>query len=73
MCVAFAYTHGNGNCDGISISNAYGYANCNTWRQNYPYTAAASHAAASGLRPASNGRFFGDSRSLASPRNAYFR
>jgi hypothetical protein len=51
LFVAFAYTHGNGNrnthgnrnahCNGngVSISNANG----NTWRQNYPHTAAAPH------------------------------
>jgi hypothetical protein len=54
LCVAFAYTHsdGNGNANsdsdgnGVSISNANDYANCNTWRQNYPHTTAASHAGA---------------------------
>ena len=40
--------------------------------QVYSYTAAASHTAASAVRLPFSGRFFGDSRSLASPRNAYF-
>jgi hypothetical protein len=66
MWVALANTYGY--CNSDSDSDAY----CNTWRQNYPHTAAASHAAAPALRPAFNGHFFGDSRSLASPRNAYF-
>ena len=55
----FAYADGNRN------GNAY----CYRGAQAYSFTAAASHAAASALRPAFNGRFFGDSRSLASPRS----
>ena len=62
MWVAFTYTHGNGNCDGISISNAYGYANCNTWRQNYPHTAAAAHTGASAVALELDAALFGDSR-----------
>ena len=63
MWVAFAYAHGY--CNG----DAYCYRGAKV----YSYTTAASHPAASALRPASSGHFFGDSRSLASPRNAYFR
>ena len=55
------FAHADGNRNG----NAY----CYRGAQAYSFTAAASHAAASALRPAFNGRSFGDSRSLASPRS----
>jgi hypothetical protein len=72
LCVAFAYTHGDGHGNGNGISNANDYANCNTWRQNYPHTATASHAAASAVRPGFNGIVFLRGLAFASPRNAYF-
>ena len=56
----FASADGNG--------NGYGYRRA----QVYSDTAAAPHAAASALRAALTVVFFGDSRSLASPRNVYF-
>ncbi len=69
MWVAFAYADRNGN----RISNTNDYADCNTWRQNYPHTAAASHAAASAVRPGFNGIVFLRGLAMfASPRNAYF-
>ena len=64
-----------GNSNGNSgFAYADGNRNGNGYRgaQVYSYTAAASHAAASALRAALTVVFFGDSRSLASPRNAYF-
>jgi hypothetical protein len=68
LWIALAYTNGNGNGNGDSDCNAY----INASAEGYSDTAAASHSAASAVRPAFNGRFFGDSRALASPRNAYF-
>ncbi len=73
MRVAFAYTDGDGNANsdgnGVSISNAY--ANCNTWRQNYPDTAAASN---SGTSAVSLGAYLqissGTREAFASPRKA---
>ena len=66
MWIALAYTYadcnGNADCDGDADCPAEVFADAQ----------AASHAAAPALRPAFNGHFFGDSRSLASPRNAYF-
>jgi hypothetical protein len=58
--VALAYTHGNGNRNGYCYPGAEVYADAQ----------AASHTSAAAVSPAFNGRFFGDSRSLASPRNA---
>jgi len=65
---ANAYSYGD--CNG----NAYCDTNCNTWRQNYPHTATAAHAAASAVRPGFNGIVFlrGLAKQFASPRNAYF-
>ena len=70
-CLADADANCNGNGNGYSN----GYGNCNAYsncqRQNYPHTAAASHAAASAVRPALD-RFFGDSRYSRVPVIVYF-
>jgi len=79
---AFANTNGNSNSNcncncncncngnGNAYSNSDAYSNASA--EAYADAQAASHTAASAVRPAFNGRFFGDSRSLASFRNAHF-
>ena len=59
---------------GFAYAHAYcnGDAYCFRGAKVYSFTASASYTAASALRPASSGHFFGDSRLLASPRLAYF-
>jgi hypothetical protein len=70
--VALAYTHGdcngNGHCNSDSDSDAY----CYRGAEVYADAKAASHTAASSVRSESTVVSYGDSRSLASPRNAYF-
>ena len=61
MCGAFAYAYAY--CNG----DAY----CYRGAKIYSFTASASHTAASAVRPPSSGHFFGDSRVIAGPRNAY--
>ena len=80
MCVAFAYTDGNGNRNGNCDANAYsnddaqGYANT----QGCANTTAASHTGASAVsRKRLYATFFGDSRSNSrvpeKPRVLYLR
>jgi hypothetical protein len=70
-----SHTNGNGNGDGYCYRDAYcyrdGYCYCGT--EAYADAQAAAHTAASAVRLRStfNGCFYGDSRSVASPRNAY--
>ena len=66
MWVAFAYADSNR----ITKCNADAY--CYRGAKVYSDTKATSNTAASAVRPPSSGRFFGDSRLLASPRLAYF-
>jgi hypothetical protein len=67
---ADADAYGNSNAYGISNSNANDYTN--TWRQNYPHTATAWHAAPSAVTPKFNGIvFLRGLAMIASPRNAY--
>ena len=61
MWVAFAYAHAY--CNG----DAYCYRGAKV----YSFTTATSYTAASTLRPAFSSCFFGDSRVIAGPRNAY--
>ena len=66
MCLAFAYAYGNGNakCNGVAY--------CYRGTENYSCTEAASHAAASTVRPGFNGIvFLRGLANIASPRNAY--
>ena len=66
----------------VAFANTYAYCNGNATAtatptatrgaEVYADTAAASHAAASALRPAFNGRFLRGLAMIASPRNAYF-
>jgi hypothetical protein len=63
-----AYCNGNAYSDSDSDSDAY----CYRGAEVYADAQAASHTGASSVRPAFNGRFYGDSRAIASPRNAYF-
>ena len=62
-------------CESLCGAIAYAHAYCNSYAKADAYAAgpayakAASDAAASAVRPPSNGHFFGDSRSFASPRS----
>ena len=57
------YRNGNGNCDGHG-DDVYSPTPTPSVIPGNAYTAAASHTAASAVRYAFNGHFFGDSRSI---------
>jgi len=69
---AFANTDSNSHGDGaFADTDSDSNGDCDRTAAAYTDATSAGNTAASTLRPASNGCFFGDSRSLASPRNAY--
>jgi hypothetical protein len=73
LCSSLADADRNRKRNGNANSDGNDYANCNTWRQNYPHTTATSHAAASAVRRGFNGIVFLRGLAMfASPRNAYF-